>query len=102
MVLNRLVAGKFSVEEEAELERLETSQTKLASVPLWLKAVSAQKPKYSNTTNAVSRRKGLGRAARRVVSSLTKFFPLIGLSFSTSSSELPSFTLHSYFILLLV
>ena len=30
MVLNRLVAGEFSVEEEAELERLETSQTKLA------------------------------------------------------------------------
>ena len=30
VVLNRLVAGEFSVEEEAELERLETSQTKLA------------------------------------------------------------------------
>ena len=29
-VLNRLVAGAFSVEEEAELEKLETSQTKLA------------------------------------------------------------------------
>ena len=29
-VLNRLVAGEFSLEEEAELERLETSQTKLA------------------------------------------------------------------------
>ena len=30
VVLNRLVAGEFSLEEEAELERLETSQTKLA------------------------------------------------------------------------
>ena len=29
-VLNRLVAGAFSVEEKAELEKLETSQTKLA------------------------------------------------------------------------
>lgn len=30
-VLNRLVAGEFSLEEEAEFERLETSQTKLAT-----------------------------------------------------------------------
>ena len=53
---------------------LHTRLARRFSVPLWLK--------YSNTTNVVSRRTGLGQAACRVVFPLTKFFLLIGSSFS--------------------
>ena len=71
--------------------------------PLWLKplaqAVSAQNSKYSNTTNVVSRRTGLGQAACRVVFPLTKFFRLIGSSVSFRLFLSP-ITL-SYFLVLL-
>ena len=59
----------------------------------------AQKSKYSNSTNVVSRRTGLGQAACRVVFPFTKFFRLIGSSVSFRLFLSP-ITL-SYFLVLL-